>query len=142
MCIRDRPMVGIDSLLITNVNSFNRLKMTITYNQATPVELTSFTINVSENTVNLNWQTATETNNQGFAIERKQVFSQQSSVNSLQPAMKNGMQLVLLMEMEQPQNRNLTLLLIRTYLQEYTSTDLNKLITMEHLITQMKLKLK
>ena len=80
--VLDEPMVGIDSLLITNVNSFNRLKMTITYNQATPVELTSFTINVSENTVNLNWQTATETNNQGFAIERKQVFSQQSSASN------------------------------------------------------------
>ncbi len=35
-----------------------------------PVELTSFTANVVNNEVVLNWQTATETNNSGFAIER------------------------------------------------------------------------
>ena len=46
-----------------------------------PVELTSFTSLVSENDVTLNWQTATETNNQGFEIERKQVLSPQSSVS-------------------------------------------------------------
>ena len=38
---------------------------------ATPVELTSFAANVSEGNVKLNWLTATETNNQGFDIERK-----------------------------------------------------------------------
>ncbi len=36
-----------------------------------PVELTSFTYQVSDNNVNLNWVTATETNNQGFEIQRK-----------------------------------------------------------------------
>src|SRR5574338_1193475 len=35
-----------------------------------PVELTSFTSSVEENNVTLNWQTATETNNSGFDIER------------------------------------------------------------------------
>lgn len=35
-----------------------------------PVELTSFTSNVTQNSVSLNWQTATETNNSGFEIER------------------------------------------------------------------------
>ncbi|MBU0473370.1 MAG: T9SS type A sorting domain-containing protein [Bacteroidetes bacterium] len=35
-----------------------------------PVELTSFTANVNENKVVLNWQTATEVNNYGFEIER------------------------------------------------------------------------
>jgi len=35
-----------------------------------PVELTSFTAAVKENEVTLNWVTATETNNQGFEIER------------------------------------------------------------------------
>ncbi len=34
-----------------------------------PVELISFTSSVNENNVILNWQTATETNNQGFQIE-------------------------------------------------------------------------
>jgi len=36
-----------------------------------PVELTSFNAQVNKNTVQLNWSTATETNNQGFEIERK-----------------------------------------------------------------------
>lgn len=36
-----------------------------------PVELTSFAANVNGNSVTLNWQTATELNNRGFAIERK-----------------------------------------------------------------------
>jgi hypothetical protein len=35
-----------------------------------PVELTSFTASVNESDVTLNWATATETNNQGFEIER------------------------------------------------------------------------
>jgi hypothetical protein len=36
-----------------------------------PVELTSFTGNVSNGNVILNWSTATEINNQGFEVERK-----------------------------------------------------------------------
>ena len=36
-----------------------------------PVELTSFTAISVENEVELNWSTATETNNQGFEVERK-----------------------------------------------------------------------
>jgi len=36
-----------------------------------PVELTSFTASATENSVTLNWSTATETNNSGFSIERK-----------------------------------------------------------------------
>ncbi len=35
-----------------------------------PVELTSFTLNLSENKIELNWETATEVNNYGFEIER------------------------------------------------------------------------
>ncbi|MEJ5263666.1 MAG: choice-of-anchor J domain-containing protein, partial [Ignavibacterium sp.] len=35
-----------------------------------PVELTSFAASVSGNNVTLNWSTATETNNQGFEIQR------------------------------------------------------------------------
>ncbi len=37
-----------------------------------PVELVSFRGNVVNNVVNLNWSTATETNNSGFDVERKQ----------------------------------------------------------------------
>ncbi|HEY6437975.1 MAG TPA: S8 family serine peptidase, partial [Ignavibacteriaceae bacterium] len=36
-----------------------------------PVELASFTAASNENSVTLNWSTATETNNAGFSIERK-----------------------------------------------------------------------
>lgn len=39
-------------------------------NGALPVELVSFYANVSNNKVELNWQTATEVNNYGFEIER------------------------------------------------------------------------
>ena len=37
-----------------------------------PVELISFTASVSENSVTLRWQTASETNNSGFEVEREQ----------------------------------------------------------------------
>jgi photosystem II stability/assembly factor-like uncharacterized protein len=43
----------------------------ITADNPTPVELTSFNATVYKNNVTLNWQTATETNNKGFEIERK-----------------------------------------------------------------------
>ena len=36
-----------------------------------PVELSSFTAAADENSVTLNWSTASETNNSGFAVERK-----------------------------------------------------------------------
>lgn len=39
-----------------------------------PVELVSFNAAVDENTVYLNWITATETNNQGFEIQRSEHF--------------------------------------------------------------------
>ena len=41
-----------------------------------PVELASFTASADENSVKLNWSTATETNNSGFAIERKTTFDE------------------------------------------------------------------
>jgi len=47
-----------------------------------PVELVSFSASTNGNNVSLNWSTATETNNSGFSIERKQVFSQQSTVSN------------------------------------------------------------
>ena len=40
-------------------------------NGITPVELMSFTASINQNDVTLNWQTATETNNSGFEIQRK-----------------------------------------------------------------------
>jgi hypothetical protein len=41
------------------------------YNQIVPVEFTSFTATANGSTVELNWTTASELNNQGFEIERK-----------------------------------------------------------------------
>jgi photosystem II stability/assembly factor-like uncharacterized protein len=46
-----------------------------------PVELKSFTTSVNGNIVQLNWTTATETNNRGFEVER-QVSSKQKLVSS------------------------------------------------------------
>jgi hypothetical protein len=37
-----------------------------------PVELTSFSASIISNKIELNWKTATETNNQGFQIERQE----------------------------------------------------------------------
>ena len=45
-----------------------------------PVELTSFTANISGSKVTLNWQTATEVNNYGFEVERS-LSSHSSSLN-------------------------------------------------------------
>jgi photosystem II stability/assembly factor-like uncharacterized protein len=53
-----------------------------TVNGGIPVELTSFTSSLIDDDVTLSWQTATETNNQGFEVQRKQVLSQQSSVGN------------------------------------------------------------
>ncbi|QQS36402.1 MAG: T9SS type A sorting domain-containing protein [Ignavibacteriales bacterium] len=45
-----------------------------------PVELVSFTGDVFNNSVNLSWSTATETNNSGFEIERKQTGNESWNV--------------------------------------------------------------
>ena len=57
-------------------NETNPPNLKIIYEYIVPVELTSFTANVSSNTVNLNWNTATELNNSGFEIQRKSANSQ------------------------------------------------------------------
>jgi hypothetical protein len=46
-------------------------RRTITLDVIVPVELTSFSANSDKNDVILTWMTATETNNQGFEIQRK-----------------------------------------------------------------------
>ena len=50
-----------------DINKFGELG-----NPIVPVELHSFTATVTQNSVSLNWQTATETNNSGFEMERSQ----------------------------------------------------------------------
>uniref|UniRef100_A0A7V2ZME3 M28 family peptidase n=1 Tax=Ignavibacterium album TaxID=591197 RepID=A0A7V2ZME3_9BACT len=54
-----------------------------TYNTVIPVELTAFTAISNGNNVELNWSTATETNNSGFEIQRIQM-SEVKSQNSWQ----------------------------------------------------------
>ena len=49
--------------------------VTYLFRDIIPVELTSFTANVSGNSVYLNWHTATELNNSGFEVERKSTNS-------------------------------------------------------------------
>jgi hypothetical protein len=51
-------------------NEVNVPYLCVVYEWIIPVELTSFTASVNENDVTLNWSTATETNNQGFQVER------------------------------------------------------------------------
>jgi len=58
-----------DPLIGTAVGSSGTILRTI--NGGVPVELISFTTEVLENAVKLNWSTATETNNSGFEIHKK-----------------------------------------------------------------------
>ena len=55
----------------------NTGRVTFSYNSPVPVELTSFTANVSDYTVTLNWTTATETNNKGFEVQKLRVKSEE-----------------------------------------------------------------
>jgi len=66
-------MAGQDSFFVP-YNLINDLNMILYYVNVIPVEFTSFTASVLQNekVVQLNWQTATETNNMGFEIERLQ----------------------------------------------------------------------
>jgi len=48
----------------------NKPYLTVTYSYVIPVELTSFTASANYGEVNLHWITATETNNQGFEVQR------------------------------------------------------------------------
>jgi hypothetical protein len=51
----------------------NKPYLRVNYCYIVPVELTSFTASAVRDEVELNWTTATETNNQGFSIERMTV---------------------------------------------------------------------
>ena len=59
-------------------NSVNKLFI-VYQNDLIPVELTSFTANASGSNVSLNWVTATETNNEGFEIQRRVISENQNS---------------------------------------------------------------
>lgn len=65
-------------------NNGANFKATFTTDGAFPVELKSFSASVHNNQVTLSWQTASETNNFGFEVERKE-FKQQMNENNYQP---------------------------------------------------------
>jgi hypothetical protein len=52
------------------------LKLTVEF-ILLPVELNSFTANITQNDVNLTWTTSTETNNRGFEVHRKNESSEE-----------------------------------------------------------------
>jgi hypothetical protein len=62
---------------IAGINSFS--DWTLGEDGALPVELTSFSATTTGPTVRLNWNTATETNNYGFEIERMSSIKSQTS---------------------------------------------------------------
>ena len=64
------PQLAV-SLMDTVVNHYN----VVAGDTVLPVELANFTSNVNKNNVSLAWTTSTETNNQGFDIERTLVGS-------------------------------------------------------------------
>ena len=73
----------MDMEITTNdpVHTLMVVPITMTIDNVVPVELVSFNAEMVDENVVLNWSTATETNNNGFQIERK-VRSQQSPISN------------------------------------------------------------
>ena len=59
-------------------------------NSIVPVELVSFTANISNNSVTLNWITASELNNSGFEIERSVISNEERNLNWQSIGFVNG----------------------------------------------------
>ncbi|QOJ28332.1 MAG: T9SS type A sorting domain-containing protein [Ignavibacteriales bacterium] len=68
----------------TPTGTIDGIRVSTTWDYLVPVELTSFTGNVSGNSVQLGWTTATETNNSGFSVERKSADGSWSAVAFIQ----------------------------------------------------------
>ncbi|GJQ62011.1 MAG: hypothetical protein SCALA702_10640 [Melioribacteraceae bacterium] len=58
--------------VVVNNDAISALGITVDYNAPIPVELSSFAANVVGETIRLVWETATETNNKGFVVERSE----------------------------------------------------------------------
>ena len=66
------PVAGSDPYTITSTGGVTSFSPFILGNMAiAPVELSSFSSNVTRNNVKLNWSTISEENNSGFDVERK-----------------------------------------------------------------------
>jgi len=66
---------GIATIPGSYTTIFAKAYLIMEYDNIIPVELTSFTASISqnENAVKLKWETATETNNSGFEIQKKKL---------------------------------------------------------------------
>lgn len=73
----DVDMKSNSSYVLTN-DSVGKLFI-VYQNDLIPVELTAFTANAAGSNVTLNWTTATETNNEGYEIQRRVISENQSS---------------------------------------------------------------
>ncbi len=62
---------GTTQVVVDNAN-LSALNLNIAYTAPIPVELTGFAANVAGEAINLEWSTATETNNKGFEVERSE----------------------------------------------------------------------
>ena len=67
--------ISLDSLDNVYVGSYNGVYQ---LNKPVPVELLSFSSFVDDDNVTLSWTTATETNNSGFQIERRETKNEKS----------------------------------------------------------------
>jgi hypothetical protein len=67
-------------------NSTSPNSETITVNSPLPVELSSFTSNVNERNISLNWETKTEKNSDKFVIERQTISAAWVSIGSVKAA--------------------------------------------------------
>ena len=67
--------ISLDSLDNVYVGSYNGVYL---LNKPVPVEFLSFSSSVVDDDVTLNWTTATETNNSGFQIERRETKNERS----------------------------------------------------------------
>ncbi len=77
----------IDSGFFNVTPPLDRLKMIITYEfSPVPVELISFKASLMDNSVLLNWQTASEVNNRGFEIERNSPGSNWENIGFVEGA--------------------------------------------------------
>jgi DNA-binding beta-propeller fold protein YncE len=70
------------TILALSANLTHPIGISTNWDSALPIELTTFSINVVENSVILNWETATEINNYGFEIERKIVTQIASNLSN------------------------------------------------------------
>ncbi len=71
------PFQGMGTATIPGTVPLSSAFLYMIYTDITPVELTSFTAMTVGEGVQLDWTTATETNNRGFEIERQAGISQQ-----------------------------------------------------------------